>query len=98
MGEVIAAIIGIALYGAACYYAVVWIVVPVWPFMVVGGLAIGALTVTVLVVGTLLGTGGLAPRTVTPADVPHRLPKIRSRFPRDHAGDEGRHHGVGTLG
>jgi Double-GTPase 2 len=82
---VIGVIIGIALYGAACYFAFVWIVAPVWPFMVVGGIVLGVLAVVVVVAATLLGFGRLGAPTVTPADVPARLRKIRSEFPRDDA-------------
>jgi hypothetical protein len=78
-------VIGLALYGAACYYAFVWIVAPVWPFMVVGGVVLGVLGMVVVVAATLLGVGRFGAPTVTPADVPARLRKIRSPFPRDDA-------------
>ena len=85
MPAFIGVVIAVALYLTACYFAVVWIVVPVWPFMVLGGVVAGALTVTVVLAATLLGAGRFAAPTVTPADVPLRLPKIRSPFPRDNA-------------
>ena len=85
MPAFIGVVIAVALYLTACYFAFVWIVAPVWPFMVLGGIVAGALTVTVVVLATLLGAGRFTAPTVTPVDVPLRLPKIRSPFPRDNA-------------
>jgi hypothetical protein len=85
MAEFVAGVIAIALYLTACYFAVVYVVDPAWPYMAIGGAAAGALTVVFLVIGTLLRFGDLGARTITPADVPARLPAIRSAFPRDDA-------------
>ena len=85
MPALIGIAIGVGLYLVACYYAFVWIVAPVWPFMVVGGFALGVLMVVVVVAATLLGIGRFGAPTVTPADVHVRLRRIRSPFPRDDA-------------
>ena len=84
-GEVIGAIIGVVVYGVICYFAVVYILVPLWPFAVLGGVVLGVLAVVVIMASTLLQVGGFAGPQVGPADVPHRLRKIRSPFPRDDA-------------
>ena len=85
MPEFLAVVVGIALYLTACYVAVVYVVEPGWPFVVVGGIGIGVLAVVLVAVGTLLRVGGLGAPTVTPEDVTERLPAIRSPFPRDDA-------------
>jgi len=79
------ALIGIVLYGAACYYAFVYVVGPAWPFVVVGAGGIGVLLVIMVLVGTLLRVAGLAAPTVTPFDVGERLPDVKSNFKRDSA-------------
>ncbi|MGB6165541.1 MAG: hypothetical protein WBF75_23795 [Pseudonocardiaceae bacterium] len=82
------ALIGIALYLVACYYAVVYLVGPAWPFVVLGVGGIGVLLVVVVVAGTLLRVGGLAAPNVTPFDVSQRLARVRrvtSNFARDSA-------------
>lgn len=79
------ALIGIVLYGAACYYAVVYVVGPAWPFVVVGAGGIGVLLVIVVFAGTLLRVEGLAAPTVTPFEVGERLPEVKSNFARDSA-------------
>jgi hypothetical protein len=79
------ALIGIVLYGAACYYAVVYVVGPAWPFVVVGAGGIGVLLVIVVFAGTLLRVEGLAAPTVTPFEVGEWLPEVKSNFERDSA-------------
>lgn len=79
------ALIGIVLYGVACYYAVVYVVSPAWPFAVVGAGGTGVLLVVVVSAGTLLRVAGLAAPTVTPLDVDERLPEVKSHFGRDPA-------------
>ncbi len=81
----IGAVIGIALYGTACYFAFVYVVGPVWPVVVVGAGGIGVLLVVVVVVGTLLRVASLAAPTVRPLDVRERLPDVKSNFERDSA-------------
>ena len=85
MVEFVLVVLAVALYLGACYLAFVYVIDPAWPYAVVGGAAVGLLTVVVLVLGTLLRVGGLGARTVTPADVAERLPAPRSEFPRDDA-------------
>jgi Double-GTPase 2 len=85
VAEFLAGVVAIALYLGACWLALVYVVDPTWPYAIVVGAAVGAATVVLLVIGTLLRIGGLGARTVTPADVPARLPAIRSAFPRDDA-------------
>ena len=77
------AFIGIALYGAFCYLALVYLVGPAWPFVVLGGGGIGVLLVIVVATGTLLGVGNLAAPTLTPAELATRLPQLTSSFARD---------------
>jgi Double-GTPase 2 len=80
------AIGALALYGWLCYLMVVYVVVPVLPWVVAGGVVIGVLLTVVVLVGTLVGVAGFAPVTVTPADVSTRLPRRKkSPFPRDDA-------------
>lgn len=85
MPVLIGALIGVALYGVACYFALVYVVGPGWPCVVVGAGGIGVLLVVVVLVGTLLRIGSLAAPTVTPFDVHTRLPAADSNFARDHA-------------
>ncbi len=85
MPAVIAALIGVVLYGAACYFAVVYLVGPAWPFVTLGAGGLGVLLVVLVVAGTLLWAEGLATPTVTPSDVRARLPKVTSNFERDIA-------------
>ena len=85
MGQFIGGLIAIALYFWACYFAFVWVVGPLWPFTVVAGVVLGVLAVVVITAGTLIRLDGYAAPQVTPADVPLRLRKTRSPFPRDDA-------------
>ena len=80
-----AGVAAIVLYAVTCYAALVYVVEPLWPFLVVGGVVAGTLMVSVVVTATLLRLGPLAAPTVTPADVPRRLPRIRSAHGRDDA-------------
>jgi len=81
----IAALIGVTLYGAACYLTVVFIVGPAWPFLIIGAGGIGILLVFVMLAGTLLRARGLEADSVTPLDVRARLPDVKSNFERDQA-------------
>lgn len=85
MPAFIGAVIGVALYGAACYVAFAYVVDPAWPFVVVGAGGIGVLLVVVVLVGTLLRVLNLDAPTVTPFDLRERLPDVRSNFERDSA-------------
>jgi hypothetical protein len=86
MPQVLLVVLALAAYGGLCYLAVVYVFVPAWPFMVVGGAVAGALAVVVILVLTLTRARRFAAPTVTPADVPLRLPKLRhSPRPRDDA-------------
>ena len=85
MGQIIGGLIAAAVYITACVFTFKYIVYPVWPFTVVGGLVLGVLFVVVVVAATLLGIGRFGAPTVSPADVPLRLRRIRSPFPRDDA-------------
>ena len=85
MAEFIAGVLLIVAYLVICFLVVVYVVAPALPFLAVGGMGIGALAVVVVVGGTLLRLGGLGAPTVTPADVPERLPATRSPYPRDDA-------------
>jgi hypothetical protein len=85
VGQFIAGLFALGIYLTICYYAWVWLVAPAWPFTVVGGAVLGVLAVVVITASTLLRIGKYAAPTVTPADVPHRLRKLRSEFPRDNA-------------
>ncbi|MGH3972624.1 MAG: TRAFAC clade GTPase domain-containing protein [Pseudonocardiaceae bacterium] len=85
MPAFIAALIGIALYGAACYIVLVYLVDPAWPFVVLGAGGLGVLLVVVMLTATLLRVEGLAAETVTPLDVRTRLPEVKSNFERDSA-------------
>lgn len=78
-------VIAVLLYGGACYLALVYVVGPSWPYVVLGGAAAGALLAVVVLVLTLLRVSALAADTVTPHHVLNRLPRPRSRFPRDGA-------------
>ena len=78
-------LVGIALYGVACYYAFVYVVGPTWPFVIVGAGGVGVLLVIAVLAGTLLRVEGLAAPTVTPLDVGERLPEVKSNFERDSA-------------
>ena len=69
MPALIAALIGVTLYGAACYLTVVFIVGPAWPFLIIGAGGIGILLVFVMLAGTLLRARGLEADSVTPLDV-----------------------------
>lgn len=81
----IAALIALALYGGLCYYAVVYVVGPAWPSVVVVGAGLGVLLVTVVLAGVLLGVTGLAAPPVAPWELRTRLPRLRSNFERDSA-------------
>ncbi len=85
MPALIAVLLGIVMYVAACYYAFVYVVGPAWPFVIIGAGGIGVLLVVVVVVGTLLRVESLAAPTVTPFDVRERLPDVKSNFERDSA-------------
>jgi Double-GTPase 2 len=78
-------VVAILVYLALCYLAVVFVVVPAFAYLVVSGVVIGVLAAGLIFAGTLLRVGELAPSTVTPADVGHRLPKTGTPFPRDDA-------------
>ncbi len=84
-GVVAAVYLGLILYSVACYFAFIYLVDPVWPFVVIGAGGIGVLLVIVVLVGTLLRAAGLDAPTVTPLDVRARLPDVRSNFERDRA-------------
>jgi hypothetical protein len=81
----IGAVMAIALYGAACYYAFVYVLGPVWPFVTIGAAGFGMLLVIVVLTGVLLGLDGSAAPTVTPFDLRKRLPSVKSNFERDSA-------------
>lgn len=85
MPALIAALIGIATYGTACYYAFVVVVGPVWRLVAVGASGIGVLLAFLVMAGTLLRVAGLEAHTITPFDVRARLPGVRSHFQRDSA-------------
>jgi Double-GTPase 2 len=85
MPAFIGALIGIAVYGAVCYYTLVYVVGPVWPFVVIGAGGLGVLLVTLVLAGTLLGFQGLAAPPLTPLDLRARLPRLKSNFERDSA-------------
>jgi Double-GTPase 2 len=85
MPQLIAALIGIALYVTACYYAFVWVVVPTFPFVVVGGFVCGVLLVVSVMMCVLLRVERFAAATVGPGDAQIRLPGTRTPFPRDDA-------------
>lgn len=85
MPAFIGVVVGIAAYIAACYFALVYVVGPSLPFVIVGAMLIGTLMVVVMTVGTLLRVDRFAAPTVTPFDVRARLPKPRSTFERDSA-------------
>ena len=84
-GVVAAVYLGLILYSVACYFAFIYLVDPVWPFVVIGAGGIGVLLVIVVLVGTLLRAAGLDAPTVTPLDVRARLPDVRANFERDRA-------------
>jgi Double-GTPase 2 len=81
----IAAVIGLALYIAACYVAVLYLLIPIAPWVLVTGAGAGALLVVGVLLGTLLAARGLAPATVTAAQAGERLPAVRSAHGRDCA-------------
>lgn len=85
MPAFIVAVIGITLYGAACYYAFVYVVGPAWPFVVVVAGGVGVLLVVVVLAGTLLQFEGLAAPNLAPSELRRRLPDVKSHFERDHA-------------
>ena len=79
------ALIGIALYFVVCYGAVIYLVGPAWPYVVLGAGGIGVLLVVMVVAGTLLRVGGLAAPSVTPFELRKRAPGVTSHFGRDSA-------------
>ncbi|HWM60201.1 MAG TPA: hypothetical protein VNO83_20415 [Pseudonocardia sp.] len=85
MPLVLAALLGLAAYTAACYVAVRYLLVPATPWIVLAGAGAGALLVVAVLLGTLLQARGLAPATVTAAQAAARLPAVRSAHGRDAA-------------
>jgi hypothetical protein len=85
MAQLIGVLLAIGAYIALCIFLCTYVLVPAWPFAVVGGAVLGLAVVVVTLAGVLLSAGGYAARTVTPDDVAERLPGIRSPFPRDDA-------------
>lgn len=85
MPALIVMLIGIALYAGACYLALIYLVDPAWPFVVLGAGGLGVLLVVVMLTATLLRVQGLAADTVTPLDARTRLPEVKSNFERDSA-------------
>lgn len=85
MPAFVGALLGVALYGAACYCAFVFVVDPAWPFVITGAGGIGVLLAFGLLTATLLRAAGLEAETVTPLDVHVRLPAVKSNFDRDRA-------------
>ncbi len=85
MPLLIAVVVGIAIYGWLCYLAMVYVVVPLLPYVVVGSGGVGVLLLVGVLAGTLLGVGTLGASTVTPSEVRERLPGGRSKFERDSA-------------
>lgn len=85
MPLLIGVLVGIAAYAAACWAAVVFILVPSFPYVVSGSALLGMLLVVGVLVGTLLRLGELGATPVTPVDVGTRLPKPKGMFARDSA-------------
>ncbi len=85
MPAFIGAVLVLALYGGLCYYAFVYVVAPAWPSVIIVGVGFGALLVTVVLIGVLLGVAGLAAPPVTPEEFRTRLPRLKSNFERDSA-------------
>ncbi|MGH3768273.1 MAG: TRAFAC clade GTPase domain-containing protein, partial [Pseudonocardiaceae bacterium] len=85
MPAFIAAVIAIALYGAACYYAFIYVVGPAYPFVIIGAGGLGVLLVAVVLAGVLLGFGAPAPPEITAPDLRTRLPARKSNFEHDSA-------------
>jgi hypothetical protein len=81
----IAIVAAIAAYVGFLYVSVVFVLVPAAPYVALAGTAAGVLVAVGVLIGTLLQFGSLGATTVTPGDVRNRLPKSRSRFPRDTA-------------
>lgn len=76
---------GLIAYSAACWAAIVFVVIPSFPYLVVGGALLGVLLAVAVLVGTLLRLGSLGATPVTPVDVGKRLPKPSGEFERDSA-------------
>lgn len=85
MPAFIAALIGVTLYGAACYVTVIFVVNPAWPYVIIGAGSIGILLAFLMLTATLLRAGGLEVDSVAPLDVRARLPDVKSNFERDRA-------------
>jgi Double-GTPase 2 len=74
----IAAVVALGLYLWGCLLALQYIVVPAFPYLVVGGAASGVLLAAFVLGATLLGAGSFAPVTITFNDVTRSLPRKRN--------------------
>jgi hypothetical protein len=83
--QLLGAVAALALYAAGCYIAIVYLVGPVWPYLLVGAAGAGVLLVAAVLVAALLGVPRFAADPVRPAALADRLPATRTRFPRDPA-------------